>query len=107
MAKCAARAFLQFLHQVTATTVFSGLAAKIVAILGMLKLAGGMSIVVLVVWILLLILQKIKGKLDPKKSIAYVIGLIIHIFSPGHAEGEEKPKRPPIFASWRRKSSRI
>lgn len=95
LAKCAASAFLQFLHQVTSTTLFSGLAAKIVAILGMLGLAAKMTGVVLVVWILLLILQYVKGKVDPTKSIGWVIGLIIKLFSPGH--DAEQEKRPPIF----------
>lgn len=96
LAQCAASAFLQFIHQVISTTFFSGLAAKIVAILGMLGLAAKMTSVILVVWVLLLILQYIKGKIDPTRSMALVIGLIIKIFSPGHGK-EEKPKRPPIF----------
>jgi hypothetical protein len=95
LAKCAAAAFLQFLHQVTSTTLFSGLAAKIVAILGMLGLAAKMTGIVFVVWILLLILTYIKGKIDPTKSIGWVIGMIIHLFSPGH--GAKQEKRPPIF----------
>jgi hypothetical protein len=97
LAKCAASAFLQFLHQVTSTTLFSGLAAKIVAILGMLGLAAQMTGVVFIVWILLIILSYVKGKIDPTKTMAWVIGMIIHIFSPGH--GAEKEKRPPIFVT--------